>query len=145
MSQVERIREVLSGDPGPEYWNTKRAEGWKLSAVEWTRPVEVEPADGELPRHDVPYGLRVAEDCTHLEPHPEEQRALTVLLSLLVDDGLSLRRVAEEMNRRGFATREGRPWGQKAVFELLPRVVEASPQILESPAWEEHKHGTPAR
>lgn len=139
MAKVERMREVLSGDPGPEYWQSKRDEGWELAAVEWKRPVETgaEP-DGEA-GHEVPYGLRVAADCAHLEPHPEEQKALTVLLSLLIDDGLSLGRVAEEMNLQGFTTREGDPWSQKAVFELLPRVVEASPVILESPAWARQK------
>lgn len=138
MANTRRVREVLSGDPGPDYWERKRNEGWELTAVEWTRPVDAEaPSGGD--RHEVPYGLRVAADCAHLEPDPEEQQALTVLLSLLIDDGLSLGRVAEEMNLRGLSTRAGRPWTQKAVFELLPRVVEASPVILESPAWVRQK------
>lgn len=138
MANTRRVREVLSGDPGPDYWERKRNEGWELAAVEWTRPVDAErPSGGD--RHEVPYGLRVAADCAHLEPDPEEQQALTVLLSLLIDDGLSLGRVAEEMNLQGFSTRAGRPWTQKAVFELLPRVVEASPVILESPAWVRQK------
>jgi len=138
MANTRRVREVLSGDPGPDYWERKKSEGWELAAVEWTRPVDAEtPSGGD--RHEVPYGLRVAADCAHLEPDPDEQKALTVLLSLLIDDGLSLGRVAEEMNLQGFSTRDGRPWTQKAVFELLPRVVEASPVILESPAWVRQK------
>jgi len=139
MAKVERIREVLSGDPGPEYWQSKREEGWELAAVEWARKVGIgapEPGDAG---YEVPFGLRVAADCAHLEPDPEEQKALTVLLGLLIDDGLSLGRVAEEMNDRGYTTREGQGWTQKGVFELLPRVVEASPVILESPAWARQK------
>ena len=139
MAKVERVREVLSGDPGPEYWQAKRDEGWELAAVEWKRPVAAEAHPEGDSGDQVPYGLRVAADCAHLEPHPEEQKALTVLLSLLIDDGLSLGRVAEQMNLQGFTTRAGSPWTQKAVFELLPRVVEASPVILESPAWERQK------
>lgn len=139
MAKVERVREVLSGDPGPEYWQSKREEGWELAAVEWARPVKTgrpEPGDAG---YEVPYGLRVAADCAHLEPDPDEQQALTVLLSLLIDDGLSLGQVAQEMNERHLLTRAGRPWTQKAVFDLLPRVVEASPVILESPAWSRQK------
>jgi len=139
MAKTERVREVLSGDPGPEYWQSKRDEGWELAAVEWRRPAETGSPEIGTTAHEVPYGLRVAVDCAHLEPHPEEQKALTVLLSLLIDDGLSLGRVAEEMSLQGFTTREGRAWTQKAVFELLPRVVEVSPVILESPAWERQK------
>lgn len=139
MAKIERMREVLSGDPGPEYWHGKRDEGWELAAVEWKRSVAHGSTGEGEPGHEVPYGLRVATDCAHLEPHPEEQKALTVLLSLLIDDGLSLGRVAEEMSLRGFTTRAGGPWTQKTVFELLPRVVEASPVILESPAWERQK------
>lgn len=142
MAKPRRVREVLSGDPGPDYWERKKSEGWELAAVEWTRPVDAAAADSGGDRHEVPYGLRVAADCAHLEPDPEEQEALTVLLSLLIDDGLSLGRVAEEMSQRGFSTRAGRPWTQKAVFELLPRVVEASPVILESPAWVRQKGST---
>jgi hypothetical protein len=143
MAQTRRVREVLSGDPGPDYWERKRREGWELAAVEWTRAVDATTPEAGGDRHEVPYGLRVAKDCAHLEPDPEEQRALTVLLSLLIDDGLSLGRVADEMNQRGFRTRADRPWSQKSVFELLPRVVEASPVILESAAWVERKGSVP--
>ena len=143
MAKPERVREVLSGDPGPEYWERKKSEGWELAAVEWSRPVEAAASSSGTDRHEVPYGLRVAADCAHLEPDPDEQKALTVLLALLIDDGLSLRRVAEEMNRQGFSTRDGGPWTQRAVFELLPRVVEASPVILGSPAWMQQKSSAP--
>lgn len=142
MAKAQRVREVLSGDPGAEYWTRKKKEGWELAAVEWTRPAEASGSSSGGDRHEVPFGLRVAADCAHLEPDPDEQEALTVLLALLIDDGLSLGRVAEEMNRRGFSTRAGSPWTQKAVFELLPRVVEASPVILESPAWDRQKGST---
>lgn len=141
MANVERVREVLAGDPGPDYWQRKQEEGWTLAAVEWSRPRRTDAPDPLALGDGVPYGLRVASDCAHLEPDPEEQKALIALLSLLIDDGLSLSRVADVMNQRGFRTREGAAWSQKAVFELLPRVVEASPMVLESPAWV-HQKGT---
>lgn len=132
MAKLERIREVVSGNPGAEYFHDRERQGWVLAAVEWAKPVE---GEGEVVRREVPYGLRVADDCLHLEPHPGEERALTRLLELLIDDGLSLAQVSEAMNRQGFRTREGGRWSPRQVFELLPRLVEVSPEILAGEAW----------
>lgn len=132
MAKLERIREIVSGYPGEAYFQEKESRGWVLAAVEWNRSAA---GEGEVLRREVPYGLRVAGDCLHLEANPEEERALTRLLELLIDDDLSLAQVSDAMNREGFRTREGGSWGQRDVFELLPRLVEASPAILNSPVW----------
>ena len=44
---------------------------------------------------------------------------------------------AAELARRGFAMRNGSPWTQTAVFQLLPRLVEVGPSIYSSAQWAE--------
>jgi len=82
---------------------------------------------------EVPYGLRIAADCLYLEENPIERQALELMLDLIVTDQ-SLSQVAEELNRQGFRTRPGLKWTQVAVFNMLPRLVEASPQIRRRPS-----------
>ena len=131
MSKIERIREVLSGGFDEGYFATKLKQGWRLVAVHWEREVEGE-ARGEAPWiEEVPYGLRVAADCVHLEENPVETRTLGLALKLLSSDK-SMSQIAEELNREGFRTRRGTAWTQTAVFNMLPRLIEAAPQIWRS-------------
>jgi hypothetical protein len=53
---------------------------------------------------------------------------------LIVQD-LPLSRVADELNRQSFRTRDGFQWSQISVFNLLPRLVEAGPHIFSSQQW----------
>jgi len=131
MAKVERIREVPSRPLDESYFRAKMSEGWRLVAVHWERDVE-----GSLPEparwtEEVPYGLRVAEDCIHLEEDPVERRALELMLKLISSDK-SMSQIAEELNRQGFRTRPGTAWTQTAVFNMLPRLIEAAPQIWRS-------------
>jgi len=103
------------------------ARGWKLVAVEWEHEIGGWKK-ALLLREEVPYGLRVATDCLHLEENPLERQALELMLDLIVTDQ-SLTQVAEELNRQGFRTRPGLKWNQVEVFNMLPRLVEAAPQI----------------
>ena len=64
----------------------------------------------------VPYGSRLADDGVHLEPHPDEQRALQRLRELRAD-GLSLRAVAARLDAEGHAPR-GKRWHAKTVARL---------------------------
>ena len=132
---MERIRELVSEPPSPAYFEQRAREGWTVVAVEWVRKT----AAGEPSRHDTPYGLRVAGDCLHLEEDPDEMRVMATMLDLVVRD-LPLGRVSEELNRRGFRTREGTSWSQKEIFELLPRLIEAGPQIFTGKEWETADH-----
>ena len=134
MPKLERVREILTGRPGPEYWQDQEAAGWRLSAVEWTREV---PGEGEeLPRvEDVPYGTQVAGDCQHLEANRTENQALILMLDLIGRDE-PLSRVAEELNRQGFRTRQGARWNIETVFHMLPRLIDAAPRIFSSPEWD---------
>ncbi|MGA2736892.1 MAG: hypothetical protein ABSG65_05510 [Bryobacteraceae bacterium] len=100
MSKLQRVREVPSGPLSQDYVSQKAKEGWKLTAVEWEREVD-EPAAQPGPlTEEVPYGLRVSADCSHLEENVTEKQALVLMMDLIVQDApLSL--VAEELNRKG--------------------------------------------
>lgn len=127
MAEIERLREAVKAPPEPQHWQRRAAEGWRLVALEWERPA---PGDreGERRLEEVPYGLRVAADCTHLEEEPEEMEVMARMLGHIADD-LSLSQVAAELNRAGFRDRAGAPWTQVSAFHLLPRLIEAAPQV----------------
>jgi hypothetical protein len=134
MSKLQRVREVPSGPLSADYVNQKAKEGWKLTAVEWEREVD-EPAlqPGPL-TEEVPYGLRVSADCSHLEENAAEKQALVQMMDLIVQDApLSL--VAEELNRKGFRTRAGANWTPGSVFDMLPRLIQIGPRIFSSNEW----------
>lgn len=132
MSQPERIRETVSGIPDPDYFAQRTAARWVLVALVWERPSE----NPQPPRHlhDVPFGFRIAPDCGHLEEHPDEKRALTAMMEVIVQDR-PLSEVAGELNSRGFRTRAGAAWTPVDVFHLLPRLVESGPSIFGSTEW----------
>jgi hypothetical protein len=69
-----------------------------------------------------------------LEENPEEMRVLTLLMETIVQD-ISLGRMAEELNQRDLRMPDGTPRNPVAVFEALPRVIEAGPKILTSDEW----------
>jgi len=132
MAKTERLREVLAGPLSQDYVKQKAEEGWKLKALEWEREVEDTPA-GRL-SEEVPYGQRVAPDCTHLEENTSEKQALILMMDLIVQDApLSL--VAEELNRKGFHTRAGASWTPGSVFDMLPRLIQVGPRIFSSSEW----------
>jgi hypothetical protein len=131
MAKIERIREVLSQPFDAGYFRTKLKEGWRLVAVQWEREVEGEALRQERWIEEVPYGLRVADDCLHLEENPVERSTLELMLKLISSDK-SMSQIAEELNRQGFRTRPGTAWTQTAVFNMLPRLIEAAPQIWRS-------------
>lgn len=137
MARTERTRDTLSGPITGDYLELRRRGGWRPVAVEWERPAGEEtpaPAPGPT-RQEVPFGLRVAGDCVHLEEDPAEMEILTSMMELMIQD-ISVTRLAEELNRRGFPTRDGRAWTAATVFRLLPRVIEVAPRIFSGEKWE---------
>ena len=128
MARVDRLRELLSEPLTEDYVRKRMGQGWKPVAVEWQREIEGEEEEIARFKEEVPYGLRVADDCLHLEESPSERQVLEILLNLIVTDD-SLSQLAEELNRQGFRTRQGSKWTQVAVFNMLPRLIEAAPQI----------------
>jgi len=132
MSKQERLREALSGSLDVEYLRQRESAGWRLAAVEWVR--DTGETGQTAPQEEVPYGLRVGPDCIHLEEDTTEKKAMMLILEMLIQD-IRLPQVAVELNRRGFRTRAGTDWSPVAVFNLLPRLIEAGPRIFSSEEW----------
>lgn len=133
MAKLERVRESFSGRLDLEDINRKISAGWRLVALEWEKE-SGEAATPEKRWLEPPYGLKVAEDCVHLEENAQEMQVLHELMELIVKD-YSLPRMAEELNRRGFSTREGKPWTMLAIFNVFPRLIDATPGIFSTEQW----------
>jgi hypothetical protein len=129
----ERIREVFKTAPTPEYMQSKLEEGWRPVAIEWERETSHGAPGGAL-RHEVPYGLRVSEDCHQLEDDSKEKEVMKLMLALIAGDH-PLSKIAEELNARGHFMRDGKPWSQVKVFNMLPRLIEMAPEILSADEW----------
>ena len=136
MKKIERMRQAVSGPLGADDFKQQADKGWKVVAVEWER--EVDAAEDALPG-DVPYGLQVAPEGERLEENPHEREIILQLLELLVQED-SYSRIAQEINRRGFRTRDGSPWTPISVFEMLPRLIEVGPHVFRSVEWQERRH-----
>lgn len=135
MKKTERVRQVVSGPVEAAELQQQAEKGWKMVAIEWEREIEV--AEDHLPG-DVPYGLQVAPEAQRLEENPAEREILVELLELLVEEG-SYSRIAEEINRRGFRTREGARWTPVSIFEMLPRLIEVGPHVFRSAEWQKRR------
>jgi hypothetical protein len=142
MKKTERMRQVVSGSVGESYLKQQAEQGWKLVAIEWER--EVEGSESQLPG-DVPFGLRVAAENQRLEEDSQEREILVQLMELLVVQEGSYARVADELNRRGFRTRQGSVWTPISVFEMLPRLIEVGPYLFRSSEWSKRKQQLAAR
>ena len=138
MAKLERIREVLSKPLEPEYVMLRAEAGWKLVAVEWERELE-EPE--EAPRQvgeEVPYGLRVGDDCLHLVENPAETKVLIQMIDGIVQD-LPFSKIADELNRNSLRTRSGSKWEPVSVYNMLPRLIQVGPRIFSSEEWQARK------
>jgi len=140
MAGTERARQVILGQFGPEDLRAKLKEGWKVVAIEWEREVAVGSSAQTTLAPEVPYGLRVAGDCSHLENDPREREVLFQIMELTIQDG-PYSGIADELNRRGYRTRQGKKWSPVSVFQMLPRLIEAGPTILNSDEWRQRRQG----
>ncbi len=138
MPKMEHIREVMTGPLSAEYMRERTGAGWQLVAVEWQRPAGGDVRETSATAGEVPYGSRVSNDCAHLEENPGEMEALTLILEQIVQDR-SLSHMADTLNQRGYRTREGAKWTVVSVYNMLPRLIEVSPRILEKEAWIERR------
>jgi Recombinase len=134
MPKIERIRELVTGSVDMEYVRSKTEAGWKLVAMEWRREIPGEEQEAVLVE-EIPYGLRVATDCSRLEEDPQERQVLVQMMELIVQD-YSITLVATELNKRELRTRSGSPWTPVAVFNMLPRLIEVGPNIFSTDDWE---------
>jgi hypothetical protein len=137
MSNSERTRQVITGEFGADQLQQKLSEGWRPVVIEWEREIVTQAAI-TAPAPEVPYGLRVSGDCAHLEADPSEREVLFQIMELTIQDG-PYSGIAVELNRRGYRTRTGQPWTPISVFQMLPRLIEAGPGILNSDEWRERR------
>lgn len=134
MSRIQRVRETLSSPLTMEYLNERTAGGWRITALEWERDVPDEDSAPDGWTEDLPYGLQVSDDCTHLVENSAETEIIAIALDRIVDDH-PLSSVAEELNRQGYRTRSGGRWTPTILFNLLPRMIEVGPRLFASRQW----------
>lgn len=65
----------------------------------------------------IPYGFKLSEDGIHLEQHPDEQDILSKIKEGR-EFGLSLRKIAQDLNEMGLANRLG-PWNHVSVKRVM--------------------------
>src|SRR6202789_1024829 len=130
MAHFERIRDVVSGPFSPAIMQQRTAAGWQLVAIEWRRelPDNEAPSEGAF-NEDIPYGLRISEDCQRLEIDLRENQVLVQMMDLVVED-FSFSSIASDLNEKGFRTRDGKRWNQISVFNMLPRLIEIGPRLF---------------
>jgi hypothetical protein len=110
MHRTERIRQTASGQLTWDEIQKLQNQGWRL----------------------------IAPDCSTIIEDSSENEALLAMMELIIQDG-PYSSVAEELNRRGYRTREGSKWTPVSVFEMLPRLIDAGPRILSSENWHRRK------
>ena len=135
MAYFERIRDVVSGPFSPEVIRQRTTAGWQMVSIEWRR----ELPDTEAPpdrgfNEDIPYGLRISDDCQRLEVDPVEDRTLMLMMELLVQD-FPYSSIVSDLNEKGLRMRDGRPWTRVAVFNMTPRLIEVGPRLFSTEEW----------
>jgi hypothetical protein len=139
MAYFERIRDVISGPFSPEMIRHRTAAGWQMVSVEWRRelPDNEAPQEGGF-NEEIPYGLRISDDCARLEPDPVEHRVLMEMMELLAQD-FSYSAIVSNLNEKGFRMRNGQPWSRVGVFKMIPRLIEVGPRFFASSEWEQRR------
>jgi hypothetical protein len=135
MAHFERIRDVISGPFSPEVMRQRTSAGWQLVSLEWRRelPESEAPSEGAF-AEDIPYGLRISDDCQRLEIDSAENRVLMTMMELLVQD-FSYSSIVSDLNEKGFRMRDGRPWNRVALFNMTPRLIEVGPRLFSTEEW----------
>ena len=142
MKKIDRIREKVTIPPTSVYLSKMLDAGWRLVALEWERELEI-PGGPEAPvteagSEEIPFGLRIASDCRHLEDDPLEMQTLKFLAEMIVQD-ISFRSMADALTAREYRTRDGHAWSAASVFKLIPRLIDVAPRVLSGTEWESRK------
>ena len=74
---------------------------------------------------NIAFGYRLSSDGVHVEPEPAEQATIAAVAELR-SNGMSLRRIAKDLNRRGMRTRKGSEWR----LESVARVASANARLF---------------
>ncbi|MGB8772276.1 MAG: hypothetical protein WCC92_21890 [Candidatus Korobacteraceae bacterium] len=138
MAKIERIRQDVATSFGADDIARQTEQGWKLVAVEWERELPEEAPEPSLPG-EVPFGLQVAkDDPPRLQENPTEREVLFLMMELTIQDG-PYSVMADELNRRGYRTRQGMKWTPISVFQMLPRLIEVGPGIFATEEWQQRR------
>lgn len=98
-----------------------------VSYAEWERNVIRErmwsgkvrrAREGRSPGMPAPYGYRTGKETGTLEVEPREAGAIRLAFDL-AERGASVRQITLQLNRTGYPTRRGGPWGTSMVSKLL--------------------------
>jgi hypothetical protein len=110
-----------------------------MVSIEWRRELpELEaPAEGAF-SEDIPYGLRISDDCRRLEVDPSENNVLMLMMDLLGQD-FPYSSIVSDLNEKGFRMRDGRPSSRVAVFNMMPRLIEVGPRLFSSGEWKRRR------
>jgi len=138
VAKVERVRQVLSSPFGADDLKAQAEQGWRIVAIEWEREIAEDLSQAATPGEEPPYGLQVSKQADQLEVNPTEREALFLMMELTVQEG-PYSRIAEELNGRGFRTRQGHKWTPVSVFQMLPRLIEVGPRIFGTDEWQERR------
>lgn len=131
---MDYLRDHVQFPVSDDYFERRRAEGWKLRVIEWEKSDLAERPDRVAAAESVPYGLEVVAGTLHLTENLGEKAVLLTILQMIVKDK-SVPLIADELNRRHLKNRAGGNWTAPAVFDLLPRVIEMGPALLQSEEW----------
>jgi recombinase len=138
MAKIERVRQDVSASFGPDDLRRQSEQGWKMVAVEWEHELPDEAAEPGVPGQ-VPFGLQVAPDPPpRLEENTTEREILFLMMELTIQDG-PYSAIADELNRRGYRTRQGMKWTPVSVFQMLPRLIEVGPTIFATEEWQQRR------
>lgn len=140
MAYFERVRDVISEPFSPEIIRQRTSSGWQMVSIEWRRelPDQEAPTEGGAFSEDIPFGLKISEDCMRLEVHPQEHQALMMMMEGLVQD-FSYSAIVSDLNEKGSRQRNGKPWSRIAVFNMIPRLIEVGPRFFNSDEWEKRR------
>jgi hypothetical protein len=141
MAYFERMRDTISGPFSSEIIQQRTSAGWQLVSMEWRRelPDSETPTEGAF-HEDIPYGLRISDDCLRLELEPRENQAMMLMMELLGQD-FSYSSIVSDLNEKGFRMRDGKQWNRIAVFNMMPRLIEAGPRLFSSEEWKRVRQG----
>lgn len=139
MAYYERVRDVISGPFGEEIQRQRVAAGWQLVSLEWRRELpDSEAGSAGVFHEDIPFGLRISDDCQRLEVDQAENQALLQMMEMLVQD-FSFSSIASDLNEKGFRTRDGHRWNPVAIFNMIPRLIEVGPRLFSTEEWESRR------
>ena len=138
MAYFERMRDQISGAFSPDIVKQRTAAGWQMVSIEWRRELPDTEAPTEAAAEEIPYGLRISDDCKRLEVDSAENKVLLLMMDLLAQD-FSYSSIVSDLNEKGYRTRGGKPWTRVAVFNMMPRLIEVGPRIFNSEEWEQRR------